>query len=59
MRTQRFFRLPIVSAGAEHLVMGYLIRRNILAYKVPPNNQDYDLICIHLDVVDPDFWTAQ
>jgi hypothetical protein len=28
-----FFRLPVVSASAEFLVMGYLMRRNILAYK--------------------------
>jgi hypothetical protein len=42
-----FFRLPVVSAGAEFLVMGYLMRRNILAYKAPPNNEGYDLICIH------------
>ena len=27
--------------------MGYLMRRNILAYKAPPNNEGYDLICIH------------
>lgn len=25
-----FLRLPVVSAGAEFLVMGYLMRRNIL-----------------------------
>ncbi|WP_437201828.1 hypothetical protein [Planctomicrobium sp. SH664] len=43
------FRLPIVSAGAEHLVMGYLMRRNILTYKAPPNNEGYDLICVHPD----------
>lgn len=42
-----WLRLPVVSAGAEHLVMGYLMRRNILAYKAPPNNEGYDLICIH------------
>ncbi len=42
-----FFRLPVVSAGAEFLVMGYLMRRNILTYKAPPNNEGYDLICIH------------
>lgn len=42
-------RLPVVSAGAEYLVMGYLMRRNILAYKAPPNNEGYDLICIHPD----------
>jgi hypothetical protein len=34
-----------VSAGAEYLVMGYLMRRNILAYKAPQNNEGYDLIC--------------
>lgn len=44
-----FLRLPVVSAGAEFLVMGYLMRRNILAYKAPPNNEGYDLICIHPD----------
>jgi len=26
-----------------------LLRRNILAYKAPPNNEGYDLICIHPD----------
>ena len=46
---QDFLRLPVVSAGAEFLVMGYLMRRNILAYKAPPNNEGYDLICIHPD----------
>jgi hypothetical protein len=40
-------RLPVVSHGAELLVQGYLMRRNILAYKAPPNNEGYDLICIH------------
>ena len=39
--------LPVVSAGAEHLVMGYLMRRNILTYKAPVCNEGYDLICIH------------
>ncbi|MGI8979496.1 MAG: hypothetical protein ACR2FY_09745 [Pirellulaceae bacterium] len=48
MTTPRdFFRLPVVSAGAEFLVMGHLMRRNVLAYKAPPNNEGYDLICIH------------
>jgi hypothetical protein len=42
-----FLRLPVVSAGAEYLVLGYLMRRNILTYKAPPNNEGYDLICIH------------
>jgi hypothetical protein len=44
-----WLRLPVVSAGAEFLVMGFLMRRNILAYKTPPNNEGYDLICIHPD----------
>jgi hypothetical protein len=44
-----FFRLPVVSHGAEFLVQGYLMRRNILTYKAPPNNEGYDLICIHPD----------
>jgi hypothetical protein len=37
----------VVSTGAEYLVMGYLMRRNILAYKAPQGNEGYDLICIH------------
>lgn len=45
-----FLRLPVVSLAAEHLVMGYLLRRNILTYKAPPGNEGYDLICIHPDV---------
>jgi hypothetical protein len=49
MSRREFFRLPVVSAGAEHLVMGYLMRRNILAYKAPQGNEGYDLICIHPD----------
>lgn len=49
MAKQEFLRLPVVSAGAEFLVMGLLMRRNILAYKAPPNNEGYDLICIHPD----------
>lgn len=44
-----FTRFPVVSLGAEHLVMGHLLRRNILTYKAPPNNEGYDLICIHPD----------
>ena len=44
-----FHRLPVVSHGAEFLVQGYLMRRNILTYKAPPNNEGYDLICIHPD----------
>src|SRR5258705_3327487 len=49
MARQEFLRLPVVSAGAEFLVMGLLMRRNIMAYKAPPNNEGYDLICIHPD----------
>ena len=49
MADREWLRLPVVSAGAEYLVMGYLMRRNILAYKAPPNNEGYDLICIHPD----------
>jgi len=39
--------LPVVSLGAEYLVMGHLMRRNILTYKAPPNNEGYDIICIN------------
>lgn len=46
---QDFLRLPVVSAGAELLVMGHLMRRSILAYKAPSNNEGYYLICIHPD----------
>ena len=49
MAKQEMLRLPVVSAGAEFLVMGYLMRRNILAYKAPPNYEGYDIICIHPD----------
>jgi len=38
---------PVLHQAAEHLVMGHLMRRNILAYKAPPNNEGYDIICIH------------
>src|SRR6202034_2716333 len=31
----------------EFLVIGSLMRRNILAYKAPPSNEGYALICIH------------
>jgi len=37
-------QLPVVSLSAEYLVMGYLMRRNILVYKAPPFNEGYDLI---------------
>jgi len=44
-----FLRFPTVSLSAEYLTIGHLMRRNILAYKAPPNNEGYDLICIHPD----------
>jgi hypothetical protein len=40
-------RYPFVSFGAKYLVMGHLMRRNILSYKAPPNNEGYDIICVH------------
>lgn len=49
MNERAFLRLPVVSAGAEHLVMGMLMRRNILTYKAAPGSEGYDLICIHPD----------
>lgn len=42
-------RLPVVTLAAEHLTIGYLMRRNILAYKAPPNHEGYDLICVNPD----------
>ncbi len=42
-------RLPVVSLSAEYLAIGQLMRRNILTYKAPPDNEGYDLICIHPD----------
>jgi hypothetical protein len=47
--TSSSLRFPVVAHGAEFLVQGYLMRRNILTYKAPPNNEGYDLICIHPD----------
>jgi hypothetical protein len=46
---RQWLRLPVVSASSEYLVMGSLMRRNILTYKAPPNNEGYDLIYIHPD----------
>jgi len=48
-KRSEFLRMPVVSHGAEFLVQGYLMRRNSLTYKAPPNNEGYDLICIHPD----------
>lgn len=47
MHERDWLRLPVVSTGAEYLVMGHLMRRNILTYKAPEGNEGYDLICIH------------
>jgi hypothetical protein len=49
MTNKDALRLPVVSLSAEYLTIGCLMRRNILAYKAPPNNEGYDLICIHPD----------
>jgi hypothetical protein len=49
MSEASFLRFPVISRGAEYLVMGHLMRRNILTYTAPPNNEGYDLICIHPD----------
>jgi hypothetical protein len=46
---RRFLRFPVVSLSAEQLAMGWLMRRNILAYKAPPGNEGYDLLCVHPD----------
>ncbi|HQP34495.1 MAG TPA: hypothetical protein PLI95_04940 [Polyangiaceae bacterium] len=46
---KNWLRLPVMSLAAEYLVMGHLMRRNVLAYKAPPGNEGYDLICIHPD----------
>ncbi len=48
-KSPKFARFPVVSLSAEYLVMGRLLRRNILTYKAPPGNEGYDLICIHPD----------
>lgn len=40
-------RLPVLNAGAEYLVMAWLMRRNILVYKAPQNYEGYDLIAVH------------
>ncbi len=49
MEKREALRFPVVSHGAEFLVQGYLMRRNILTYKAPLNNEGYDLICMHPD----------
>ncbi len=44
-----FSRYPVINLAAEYLAMGYLMRRNIMTYKAPPNNEGYDIICMHPD----------
>jgi len=36
-----FLRLPVVPLGAEYLVMGQLMRSNILPYEAPSYSNDY------------------
>jgi len=38
---------PVVTLGAKYLVMGHLLRRNILASRAPARRAAYDLICSH------------
>ncbi|MGD0785402.1 MAG: hypothetical protein ABR969_06290 [Sedimentisphaerales bacterium] len=45
----KFTRYPVISLSAEYLVMGHLLRRNIMTYKAPQFNEGYDLICTHPD----------
>lgn len=44
-----YLRFPVLEHGAESLVQGYLMCRNILTYQAPRKNEGYDLICIHPD----------
>lgn len=41
--------LPLMHDAAEYLVMGHLLRRNVLTYKAPTGFEGYDLIRIHPD----------
>ena len=43
-------QFPVIGYGAEHLVMGFFMRRNILAYQAPPRNEGYDIICVNPDL---------
>ena len=42
-------RLPVVSAGAEYLVMGHLMRPNTLDYSAPQNIEGYGMSYIQSD----------
>jgi hypothetical protein len=44
-----FTRYPVLDLCAGYLAIGLLMRRNIMAYKAPPNNKGCDSICIHPD----------
>lgn len=44
-----FSRYPVINLAAEYLAMRYLMRRNIMTYKAPPNNEGYDIIYMHPD----------
>jgi hypothetical protein len=46
---RNWLRIPVVKAGAEYLVMGYIMRRNRLTYQEPLYNEGYDIVCIHPD----------
>jgi hypothetical protein len=39
----------IVVQSRDLMMPRRLMGRNILAHKAPPNNEGYDLICIHPD----------
>ena len=41
MGKSAWLRLPVVADGAEHLVMGYVMRRNVFTHKAPPNHEGY------------------
>jgi len=47
MPVSPWLRFPVVSQSSEYLVMGHLMRRNVLTYKAPPGHEGYDLICVH------------
>jgi len=40
-------RLGVVPEGAEYLVMGYLMCRNVQVDKAKRNTQGYDLVCVY------------
>lgn len=50
-KNQRRRLNPIMSTGAEYLVMGYLMRKNIQTFKAPECNEGYDLLCVNPNIV--------